>query len=228
MISIVHYTPELPQSDQLVELCLPSLKTMGWNPVLQEGYTPFTAPDHPIMKSSFLSKDTGMKQRTKFACAMNHYRFWQRVVEAGERMTFIEHDVSAVRPPIAAEFELEYLAAAFISPMHRGQNRFIHAFRGGTPGTYALKDLPYTLKYPNANPYFCGFFLPNTAAYSCSPSAARKLIAAFEEYGAERSDAQINTNVVEIGVRLPGAFNYLTNPNTSSGDFWTEEGAVRE
>lgn len=220
MKALVHYTPKFSESVASLEATLPSIEAFGWEVEVVEGLTAddVNLEEHPILPNSYLSKDGGWRQRTKLACSLNHYRFWKRVVDSGNSMAFIEHDVLAINPPVEPLFEVEYLAAEFCIPRLKNYFRFMHSFVNREEGATPIRSQNYQLRYLNNNPYLGGFYLPNTSAYSCTPQGAKRLIDAFDRNGAEHSDLQINTTVVFIGVRTPSLFKHLENPHTSSGN----------
>lgn len=206
MWCVIHYTPDLPESDRLARRCLESFQAYsGWQPELRAGITPLTMTPEPRL-DFFLGNKPPESQPTKIACFQNHLRFWRQVVESGTPGVFLEHDVLCVgNPPNNLSGEVIHLAYQTAQhKTHRNDGRTQIA------KTYVAK-----------NHYHRAVTLAGqggTCAYWVSPSGAEKLLAAYHKHGAEQSDLIINSHNVDIQILEPSVFELdLHSISTSHG-----------
>ena len=105
----------------------------------------------------------------KLACLSNNIRLWREIVEADEPMMFIEHDA---------------LCHKWFDQRH-GRGITMLSEKG-------LKLHRHPSKYQGSTVMF------GTAAYVCTPLAAKQLLLSAKEDGLEQSDFIINDMVVDI------------------------------
>lgn len=205
MRAVIHYTAEIPESVEMANESLQSFQRVkGWEPELRQGFTPYTAPELPIMPGGYLDTHEGIKRRTKVACVCNHLRFWFEVTEP---MAFVEHDAICIAPPPFVKADVTHLAYDTAKHSHIADGRKV------------------TQRYFVNNHWHGARLFPGTAAYVATPEGARKLLSVAFNYGLEQSDWIINSKVVEMEVARPSpvklSINYL---NSSSGKHFKQLG----
>src|SRR6056300_503490 len=117
MKSFVIYIKGHKESEKQAAEAIASFERYGWSVELKEGLTPNTVEDikeykqYSIVKNSRLlnfKEENYRRYLTKVSCAMNHIRFFQEVIDAGEPMIFLEHDALCTTVWEDYDFE-EYL-----------------------------------------------------------------------------------------------------------------------
>jgi GR25 family glycosyltransferase involved in LPS biosynthesis len=194
----------------------------GWDASLNVGITPSTLNkkdfdyiDMPNGRiSSFLNNEK-RKYPIKVSCLFNNLRFAQKVIEHDEPMVFAEHDSVCIDRYSGFSFEdFCFLAMdyAFKPPT------VLKSFNWTPQPTVGVQDFPddYPLKYYKKTLYKGWNMTPGTAAYALSPSGAKKILHAVEQYGLEQSDFIFNAYNVRLQYISPCPVKYnTTNLNLS-------------
>ena len=200
----IHYIKDYNESEVLADQCLDSFKTYsGWEPILQEGFTPDTLVGHEkyrILEPSALRILQRVPNKPNFShklsSIMNNIRLWNRVVEENETMVFLEHDVVCVR-----DFEeINFQDVCHLSPFSETAERYggLYTLRGGI--------------------YHDSKVIGGTHSYMITPSGAKKMLNACSRYGLECSDGMLNTFNVDIEYSTSNFFDWVSNTlNTSAG-----------
>ena len=104
-------------SEEQAQQALTSFKRWNWDVELHEGLTAETVQDTEEFKNLGIIEKSRLldfkvedhhKYLTKMACAINHVRFWNKVIENNQPMAFIEHDAICNTSWDSFEFE-DYL-----------------------------------------------------------------------------------------------------------------------
>lgn len=202
------------------EQCLESFQKYGWDVSLVEGVTPETLDDKewdvPCIKGGRLIgfRDKGERSYlTKKSCLTNHVRIWRKVIETNEPHAFIEQDAICISKYDHKYFDdvlILNIDYAFKLPSVLGT---LSSMAGYTPfPTLIPKALPsnYPLQYYKNNAYNGHNMIPGTAAYAITPSGAKKLLKAAEEYGIDQSDFLINEHNVRLSYISPSPVKFNT------------------
>ena len=105
------------ESEKQAQQSYDSFKRNGWDVELIEGITRYTVEDTKEFKELEIiaesrlynfEKENYNKFLTKVSCAINHVRFWKRVIDEKETLAFLEHDTIGVMDPGDLQFD-EYL-----------------------------------------------------------------------------------------------------------------------
>jgi GR25 family glycosyltransferase involved in LPS biosynthesis len=222
MKAYIHYirnhTPSVLQAEQ----CLKSFEWhSGWEPELIAGYTPRTLPEHPPIKEGSrlnnFAKENQNRYKTKLSCAMNHVRFWERVVELDEPCAFIEHDALCVGGWKNHDFD-EYLILNADHVFQPPNKLAINQYRGYKwTKTKAPAGLPedYPLVYYRENNWKGSKMAPGTGAYAITPKGAKKMLEVVK-IGIDQSDFMLNTHNINMEYITLFKFN-SKNLSTSYG-----------
>lgn len=214
-------------SEKQANEALRSFKKFNWDAYLHEGLTAQTvteAPEfsYPIIEKSRLhdfKRGDSPKYFSKMSCAINHIRFWNKVVQENEPMAFIEHDSICTSSWDNISFK-EYLILncefVFKPPNKLG----LLQFKDYNWPSFGLCPWPsdYPLKYHKENAWHNSNMAPGTAAYAITPKGAMKMLKAVQKYGIDQSDFMINSHNIEMQCLIPSPvkFNKI-NLSTSYG-----------
>jgi GR25 family glycosyltransferase involved in LPS biosynthesis len=202
-----------------------SLSKFGWDVQLTPGYTAETVQSgkyaYNILPNGRLSCFEGKKFFTKKACVMNHISFWNEVIQKDEPMAFFEHDVIACAAPDFAllNFVKDFCFLSMDYAFDWGALAGKFRWRPEPTLAHEIRDFPQD--YPLIHHRMCMYngaqLTPGTAAYVVTPSGAKKLIAAAQNYGLEQSDYIINSHNVKMQYYAPSVCKYNTvNLSTSN------------
>jgi hypothetical protein len=212
MRAIIVHTPEAT-SVSYAEKTINSLRDhKGWEPELMLGVTPDTLNlwrdrfPFPLQRGSRLSlfkKNNPKAFPFKHSCAMNHYRFYQMVLEEGDSMAFIENDAVCLRDWDGEEFEgVLSLNAVSAEISMRSRHR-----KKGPPLLPGIH--PWTDGFCKCHHHFqSGYHILGTASYAITVEGARKMASVVESLGWEQSDVQTNSNHVPINYVTPEYFSF--------------------
>ena len=155
----------------------------------------------------------------KVSCAINHVRFWKRVLDENETLAFLEHDAISVMDPGNLQFD-EYLILnaeyVFKPPSKLNLNQFRNYEWSG----FGVNDLPrnYPLKYHRENIWKDSLMVPGTGAYAITPKGAERMIDTVDIFGIDQSDFMLNSYNINIQYVLPSPVKFnSTNLSTSYG-----------
>ena len=215
------------ESEKQAQECLKSFNNFNWNAHLHEGLTADIIENEPefnytIIENSRLhdfKKENYHKFLTKVSCAINHIRFWRKVVETNETMAFIEHDSICTTSWDSYIFD-EYLILncefVFRPPNKLG----LVQYKDYNWPSFGLCSWPtnYPLKYHKENKWKNSNMAPGTAAYAITPEGAKKMLTAVEKYGLDQSDFMINSFNLKMQYCIPSPIKFnKTNLSTSYG-----------
>lgn len=216
------------ESEQQAQQGLNSFKKNKWEVELVEGVTPKTVKDtdeyknYKIIDKSRLhdfKKQNYNRFLTKVSCAINHIRFWEKVVDENETLAFLEHDSISVMDFSNLQFN-DYLILnaeyVFKPPSKLNLNQFRNYEWSG----FGINKLPenYPLKYYRDNIWKDSSMVPGTGSYAITPKGATKMLDAIERCGLDQSDYMLNSFNVDIQYILPSPVKFNTvNLSTSYG-----------
>ncbi len=223
------------KSEQQAKKAFSSFKKYNnWDVDLVKGLTAKTVVDTPEFKTRVISdsrlhnfRTEDMNRfRTKMACAINHIRFFEKVIASDEPMAFLEHDAICIDDWKDWDFE-EYLCLN-VEYVFRPPNKlsFVNKrfpdffFQNDFFGGSGVKDFPqdYPLLYYRQNPWAGSMMAPGTGAYAMTPKGAKKMLHAIEQYGMDQSDFMINSHNVRFQYAFPSLTKFnKVNLNTSLG-----------
>ena len=214
-------------SEKQANEALKSFKKFGWDAHLHEGLTAETVENEPEFNYSIIEgsrlwsfkKDNHHKFLSKVSCAINHIRFWNKVVETNQTMAFVEHDSICTTSWDKHSFN-EYLILncefVFKPPNKLG----LIQFKDYKWPSFGLCPWPsdYPLKYRHENIWKGSNMAPGTAAYAITPLGAKKMLAAVKKYGLDQSDFMINSFNVKMECCIPSPIKFnKINLSTSYG-----------
>ena len=216
------------ESEKQAQEALKSFNKSDWEPYLYEGLTAETVEKtdefnfYNIVENSRLlsfKQDNYHKFLSKMSCAINHVRFWKKVIEKKEPMAFIEHDSICTTSWDNVEFT-DYLILncefVFRPPNKLG----LIQFKDYEWPSFGLCPWPenYPLKYRHENLWKESNMAPGTAAYAITPDGAKKMLMAIAKYGIDQSDFMINSFNLKMEYLIPSPvkFNKI-NLSTSYG-----------
>ena len=205
-----------------------SFKKRGWDVELVEGITPKTVEQLPeythysIIDQSRLhnfKQENPKRFLTKVSCALNHVKFWNKVISYGEPMAFLEHDSICIDTWKEVKFK-DYLILnaefVFRPPNKLGLQQFKdYVFPG-----FGLSQLDenYPLTYYKDNVWKDSLMVPGTGAYAITPRGAEKMLQAIETHGIDQSDFMLNSYNIDIQYINPSVVKFNSvNLSTSYG-----------
>lgn len=199
----------------------------GWEVEKVSGITPQNLErqkefNWPIKKNSRLlnfKRENENRFKTKLSCAINHVKFWRKVVKQNEPMAFLEHDAICIGEWKGVEFD-EYLILnaeyVFRKPNKLALSQFLDYVFPGEAGVHSLPE-DYRLKYYRKNDWEGSFMVPGTGAYAITPKGAQKMLSIAEK-GIDQSDFMLNSFNLNIEYLLPSPVKFNTkNLSTSYG-----------
>jgi GR25 family glycosyltransferase involved in LPS biosynthesis len=215
---IDNYLPSISQSKQ----ALNSFNFFsGWEAELIEGFTPRTLSEVPPIKEESrlldFKKNNENQYLTKVSCAMNHVRFWKKVIDLNEPCAFIEHDAICISSWKNYDFD-EYLIMnadyVFRPPNKLGKQKYkdFHF-----PQTKDPADIPndYPLQYYRENDWKGSNMAPGTASYAITPKGAKKMLSVASNM-LDQSDFMINSHNIRMQYITLFKFNTI-NLSSSNG-----------
>jgi len=228
MIGQIVYVKGHEESEKQASEAQTSFKKWGWDTYLHEGLTWETVEnsaeykDYKIVENSRLlnfKKENNHKFLTKLSCAINHVRFWRKVVETNKPMAFIEHDSICTYSWDNYQFD-EYLILncefVFRPPNKLGLSQF----KDYKWPSFGLCPWPsdYPLKYYRENLWKDSNMAPGTGAYAITPLGAKKMLDTIYRNGIDQSDFMINSFNLKMQCLIPSPvkFNKI-NLSTSYG-----------
>ena len=191
-----------------------SLQKHGYEVDMVAGVTPATLDfgefPFPLLPkgrlADFHAKDR-QRYLTKLSCLYNHIRFARRVIDEGQPVLFLEHDVLAVAPLPHMDFE-SYCFLGYETALRRPGP--LPRYRGFVAtGNSGINDFPadYPMKYHKRSIYHGAVQTPGTGAYALMPAGAELILAAAER-GLDQSDFLINAKVLRLQYVFPSPFRY--------------------
>ena len=216
------------QSEEQAQQSYNSFKRNDWDVEMVEGITRDTVEstkefkELDIIAESRLynfEKENYNRFLTKVSCALNHVKFWKRVLDENETLAFIEHDAISIMDPGHLQFD-EYLILnaeyVFKPPSKLNLSKFKNYDWTG----FGVNDLPqnYPLKYYRENIWKDSLMVPGTGAYAITPKGAEKMLDTVDIFGIDQSDFMLNSYNVNIQYVLPSPVKFnSTNLSTSYG-----------
>jgi len=224
MIGQIVYVKGHAESEKQAQQAYKSFKNYKWDVELSVGLVAKDVDDSSIkiVEDSRLlnfKQENRRRYLTKLACALNHVKFWEKVVDANTPMAFLEHDAVCTQPYTHYDFQ-DYLIlnAEFV---FRPPNKLgLQQFKDFNWPSFGVCDLPenYPLSYYRNNVWKDSFMAPGTGAYIISPSGAKKMLNAVEKYGIDQSDFMINSKNLRIQYINPSPVKFnKVNLSTSYG-----------
>jgi len=228
MIGQIVYVKGHKESEKQASEALASFKKWGWDTYLHEGLTwenvenTSEYKNYKIIENSRLlnfKEENKHKFLTKISCAINHIRFWKKVIKVNKPMAFIEHDSICTTSWDNYTFD-EYLILncefVFRPPNKLGLSQF----KDYAWPSFGLCEWPndYRLKYYRENLWKDSNMAPGTGAYAITPIGAKKMLNVIEKYGLDQSDFMINSFNLKMQYCVPSPvkFNKI-NLSTSYG-----------
>ncbi len=222
------YIKDHKESEQQAQQALTSFEKYKWDVKLHEGLVAENIEDTEEFKNYKIIKNSRLldfkvenrhKYLTKMACAINHVRFWNKVIETNEPMAFIEHDGICTMTWDNLEWN-DYLILncefVFRPPNKLGLLQFMNY----DWKTFGLSRwaADYPLKYHKENVWKGSDMAPGTGAYAITPQGARKMLKAVGTHGLDQSDFMINSFNLKMQTCIPSpvTFNSI-NLSTSYG-----------
>jgi len=216
------------ESVQQAQESLTSFQKNNWEVELVKGVTPKTVKDTVEYKEFKIIEDSRLfnfekenynRFLTKLSCAINHVKFWKRVVNENETLAFLEHDSISVMDFSNIQFN-DYLILnaeyVFKPPSKLNLNQFRNYEWSG----FGINKLSqnYPLKYYRNNIWKDSFMVPGTGAYAITPKGASKMLEAIEKCGMDQSDYMLNSFNIELQYILPSPVKFNSvNLSTSYG-----------
>jgi GR25 family glycosyltransferase involved in LPS biosynthesis len=221
------YIKDHEKSTEQAQQALASFQKYNWDCSLVEGVTAKIVEsqpefNYPIVKDSRLfsfRSENYNRYLTKVSCAINHIRFWKKVLQENQPMAFIEHDAICTGSWDNAAFK-EYLVlnAEFV---FRPPNKLgLKQFKNYNWPSFGVSDFPtnYPLKYHKENEWKNSFMAPGTGAYGITPRGAQKMLFAIKRYGLDQSDFMINSHNIHMQYLIPSPVKFNSvNLSTSYG-----------
>lgn len=216
------------ESEKQAQQSYDSFKRNGWDVELIEGITRHTVEDTKEFKELEIIAESRLynfeeenynKFLTKVSCAINHVRFWKRVIDEKETLAFLEHDAIGVMDPGDLQFD-EYLILnaeyVFKPPSKLNLNQFKNYEWLGFGVNHLPKDYP--LKYYRENIWKDSLMVPGTGAYAITPKGAERMLDTVDIFGIDQSDYMLNSYNINIQYILPSPVKFnSTNLSTSYG-----------
>lgn len=232
MLARVIYVKGNKSSEKAKDILERSLIMYDWNYEIVEGCTRETLNEnefpYPDLEGgrleSFRLNNNPVEQRkyqTKKACLFNNLRFAQDVIDAGEPMIFLEHDVKVIdRMPKSdgiTDFCFLNMDYAFRPPTALAKSPF-KEWSERLSSKLGVQPFPndYPLKSYKDSRYYGKSMTPGTSAYILTPTGAERLLNAVAEFGLEQSDFIINQGVLDMDYVHPSPVKFQkVNPNLS-------------
>ena len=224
MKALIHYVKGNKLSEEMAQESLASYIKYGWDVELIEGYTPKTLPsmitDYTILNNSRLNSiESSNTFQIKLAIIMNQVRFWKRVVEENQPLTFVEHDSICVSSYKEVDFgdmlllNLDSTSIEYqIKNIYSRWELFEYMFEDKQIGVNDLPDdWPWIYEFENVYKY--SKLPPGVSSYTLKPNGARKLLNAIEQYGIEQGDMTINSFNIDIKYINPKLSTYHQKSN---------------
>lgn len=196
----------------------------GWEVEKFSGITPTNIKKqkeyfYPIKKNSRLldfQQENENRFLTKLSCAINHVKFWKKVIKRNEPMAFLEHDAICTNDWKQVEFD-EYLILnaehVFRKPNKLALQKFLNYTFPGDGGVYSLPE-NYGLQYYRNNNWKNSNMVPGTGAYAITPKGAKKMIEVAKN-SMDQSDFMLNSYNINIEYLLPSPVKF-NNKNLST------------
>ena len=215
MKAFVVYVKDHKGSESQAKGAIQSLRNSKFDVEKLEGATPKTLNEYRTIAdhipgsrvSNFFREDPRGKYMNKKSCFTNHLCVWEKCVDLGQPVAFLEHDAWCVRDWDNPQFD-ELLILNITSAWK--VNTFSHlntsAFTWDLGvNDYTISPLPYNKPVEE---FTGGYMIPGTAAYAIQPKAAEKLLKLANRIGWEQSDFFINTKSVKMQYVVPEYFTF--------------------
>ena len=226
MKSFLIYVKGNDASEHCKEIAEKSLQKYGWDYEPIAGITPKTLDETEFPYSDIkggrlegFAENEPRKYPIKKSCVFNNLRHATRVIDAGEPMIFLEHDIEVIDKCEIPFFE-DYLFLsfdyAFKKPSILADKSWAHWQRSYTPPLQQAYQFPpqYPLRYYHDNRWSNAHMTPGTSAYALTPYGAEKLLRAAEKHGLDQSDYIYNSKVMKLQALNPSIVKLQkTNPN---------------
>lgn len=228
MKSYLIYVEGNESSERCREIAEKSLQRWNWDYEPIAGVTPKTLDESEFPFDNIaggrlegFSKDEPKKYPIKKSCVFNNLKLATRVVDAGESMIFLEHDIEVIDKCEIPFFE-DYLFLsfdyAFKKPSVLAEKSWANWQQSFTKPLANAYEFPreYPLRYYHNNIWSNSLMTPGTSAYALSPFGAEKLLRAAERHGLDQSDYIYNSKVMKLQALNPSIVKLQkTNPNLS-------------
>lgn len=232
MLARVIYVKGNELSEKCKDHLVGSLKQHDWNYEVVEGITPDTLNENEFpypdleggrLESFRLNKDPNERKKylIKKSCLFNNLRFARDVLDAGEPMIFLEHDVKVNAPMPKSDGVHDFcflnIESAFKPPSALDKT-YLRKWFAEHPHKLGLQPFPsdYPLRYYKDARYYGKNMVPGTSGYILTTSGAERILGAASEFGLEQSDFIYNNMTVYMQYLYPSPMKFQNvNPNLS-------------